>query len=207
MKFSSKLRGRNSPSFFTRSNKAIPTTPSSKQKISKASAHFNGKRTPSPVTELSMNETAGKTTVKDATEMPFPDLHIDARQDEDGDSISIQTEQREDIESVVSVATEYEPDEETRDDGVIKMTEGGDAVNNKSECEACKDETSVEAVDAVDESNGTKSDQENAELFSHVSEGCKVSCSELNKILPFQSQLLAPGFRLIYFSSTFYDIS
>ena len=179
MKFSTKLRGRNSPSFFARSKKPVPTDPPSTQNVSKASAYFNnGRKTPTPA-----DEPAEEMPVKDPTEVPFPDIQVDARQDEDDDSVSIQTEQREDIESVVSVATEYELEEEARDDGVAELTDGADDETSKVESDACKEEAAVEAVDVAEESCETKSDAENVEFSPPAAEGCKVSCGEYDEII------------------------
>lgn len=157
MKFSTKLRGRNSPHIFTRGNKSTV--------VSKAAAHFNSE----PVKGMISNEAA--VVKEEVEEVPvkeeekivdaFPNIHVDARQDDDDDSVSIQTEQREDIQSLASIKTECEdPDEEVREET------SDAAVETQADADAEK----------AGESSDAEASEEQVEFTTPVADGCRASC-------------------------------
>lgn len=194
MKFSSKLRGRTSPHIFTRGSKAATNEkaqltkkePSSTKSVSKAAAHFNSETVKDATEEALVNkphiddisvvdapaheEAPTEEAINEAQGEPFPDIHADAREDDD-DSFSIQTEQREDIMSTDSIKTEYDEPQEVRDGaGDVEET-------------ACKqDPNDVAKVSEESKTEDMKTTEEKVELSIPAAEGCRASCGKLSLI-------------------------
>lgn len=188
MKFSAKFRGRNSPLIFTRSSKrtvaaeaetvaeSVKIEPAEENDptVEKLAEQLPGDGVVEPVADTAVEEeSANVTPAKEEVALDaFPNIHVDARQEDDDDSVSIQTEQREDIQSIDSIMTEYEEQQGELRDEAAGNTEENIVV-------AAAVDGAVVAAGEVVSSPDSNSDEEEKIEFTAPPNGCRASCGKL----------------------------